>query len=294
MKSIEQVGLLLLLGWNVACATSVASELLPGLTYYGSCGEVTGKFVFLVSQDAHAETNSETAASIYEFDLSQRKLQKLTATPNGSFIAPIAGDTFCVLYRPGYWFRSDDTNVFVYSTLLRRSRILGLPSAPKEIVALDGHILVVLEQTNGTRLLDYEIARDQRRTVELAGASNWQYHDYERIHVPRSGTNILHFYYNGHGRRLEDGRDYRDGFYSLSIETGDIRWFAELLEDNDDERNAHQAFGGRYIFFEGGSGPITGRTLVSSPWVFGETRNRDPKGEKVKVLKRFSRASEGA
>ncbi len=288
MKPFQSVRLLIL-PLLFADALQAGTSLLPGVTYYEGREALAGKLTFLLSHDGTLETNSAASASVYEFDLSEKKLRKVTDAPKGLLFPSDRGDFFCVVFRPGNWFHSDDTNVFIYSDAMQQSRTLTLDSPPKETRVLAGHAFLVVERTNGTALLDYDIARDQKRQVEFPDVSKWQYQHYDRIHAPRGLTNILHFYYKGYGNRLGDGKDYRDGYYSLDVATGDIRWFAELLDDKDDERHTYQALDGRYVFFEGPDAPFRGFKLVSSPWDFRETKNQDPKGGKVKVLKAFSK-----
>jgi len=194
-----------------------------------------------------------------------------------------------VVYRPGNWYHSEDTNVFVYLDATRESRTLILDSPPKETRVLAGHAFFVVEDSSGTSLLDYDIARNQKHQVEFQGVSKWQYQHFDRIHAPRGMTNTLHFYYKGYGKRLGEGKDFRDGYYSLDVATGDIRWFAELPDDKDDEGYTYRTSDGRYVFFEGPDTPFRGFRLVSSTWDVVETRNKDPKGGKLKVLKSFSK-----
>lgn len=127
--------------------------------------------------------------------------------------------------------------------------------------------------------------------MRFSDASKWQHEHYDRIHAPRGQSNILHFHYTCFGARLEERVDYRPGFYSLVVTNADIRWFAELTRDEDDEASAKKAFNGRFIFFEGRNGPIQGFKLVSSPWTFRESKLQDPKGARTTVLKTFSRVA---
>ncbi len=289
MKPFQSVGFLVLI--VLADALQAETSLLPGVTYYEGQEALAGKLTFLLSQNATLESNSAASASVYEFDLSEKKLRKVTDAPKGLFISPDRGDLFCVIFRPGNWFQNGDTNVFIYSDATRQSRTLTLDSPPKETRLLAGHAFFVVERADGTALIDYNIAHDQKRQVEFPDASKWQYQHYDRIHVPRGLTNILHFYYKGYGNRLGGGKDYRDGYYSLDLTTGEIRWIAELLDDKDDEAHTYQASDDRYVFFEGPDAPFRGFKLMSSPWDFRTTKSQDPKGEKVKVLKAFSRLS---
>jgi hypothetical protein len=187
------------------------------------------------------------------------------------------------------------------------SRTLNLDGEPQLVAIAGDHVLFELKgydfaspgyyQTKGgtegeTKLIDFDIRTNQTRPLELSEASRWQYCHYDRIHVPRGQTNVFHFYYGVSGKRLGSGRDYRNGYYSLDIRSGDTRWLAELLDDEDDDRYTFKASDGRYIFFEGpdGSGsPIIGFKLLSSPWNDRETRHHHAKDPEVKVLKAFSK-----
>jgi hypothetical protein len=291
MKTWQSVTLLLVLTLLRADGLQAQTSILPGVTYYEARKALTGKLAFLVAHDAMLETNSAASASVYEFDLSENKLRKVTDAPKGLFIPSYESGVFGVVFRPGNWYHSDDTNVFVYSEALRQSRTLTLDSPVKEMRVVAGHAFIVVERTNGTGLLDYAIAHGQERQVKFVDASKWQYQHYDKIHAPRGLTNVLHFYYQGFGNRLGEGKDYRDGYYRLDVATGDTRWFAELLDDKDDEGRTYRTPDGRYVFFEGPDAPVRGFKLVSSPWDFRETKNQDAKGDKVKVLKAFSKLS---
>jgi hypothetical protein len=291
MKPLHWSALLLILPLLHACAVMPETSLLPGMTYCEGPEALTGKLTFLLSRNVTLETNSPTSASVYEFDLSDKKLRKVADAPQGLFIASAKCGAFCVVFRPGNWYRGDDTNVFIYVDAMQRGQTLTLDSPPKQTFILEGHVFFVVEHANGTSLLDYDIARDQTRQVLLPDASKWQYQHFDQIHAPRERTNTLHFYYKGYGNRLADGKEYRHGFYSLNVLSGDIHWFAELLDDQDDESYTYRASDGRYVYFEGADAPFRGFKLVSSPWDFRQTRQQDPNGDRVKVLKVFSRLS---
>jgi hypothetical protein len=297
MKPSQAVRLLLVFPLLVADVTQAAINLLPGVTYYEGREALTGKLTFLLSRDVTLGTNSSTSASVYEFELSEQKLRKVADAPQGLFVPSNGGDSFCVIYGDNHGLLNNTASAFVYSDSMRKSGMISLESEPQQIVTVGGHVFFTLEtvdtanNTLATKLLDYDIAHVQRRQVEFADASKWQYQHYDRIHVPRGLTNILHFYYKGYGNRLGGGKDYRDGYYSLDLTTGEMRWIAELLDDKDDEAHTYQASDGRYVFFEGPDAPFRGFKLMSSPWDFLATKSQDPKGEKVKVLKAFSRLS---
>jgi hypothetical protein len=280
-SAIDKLLILLLLLIN-GCA-SAATNLLPGLVYYKGDEALTNKLVFLVEHDYTAATNSQTAASIYEFDLEQEKLRKVIDCPTGSFIASRSGDAFCVMYWKGPWGIDKDRNAFVHSASLQTTRSVSLEVPPKAVVVEDGHVFFEL-----SKLLDYDIARDETHLVELPDTGRWQYQDYNRIHVPLGQTNILHFYYNGRGKRLEAGTDYQDGFYAFDIGSRRAKWFAEILDDEDDASYTLKTADGHYIFFQGTGAPIEGTKLISSPWNDRQSEERDPKGQKSKLLHSFS------
>ena len=73
-----------------------ATSLLPGVTYYEKHEKLTGRLVFLLSRDAGLETNETTSATIYEFDLSENKLKKVTDAPRGMPHVSESGDVFWV------------------------------------------------------------------------------------------------------------------------------------------------------------------------------------------------------
>jgi hypothetical protein len=163
------------------CTILAATNLLPGLTYYDGHEEMTGNLAVLLRHDAETDTNSRTAASIYEFDLARKSLRKLTDSPSGQFFVSDAGDTFCVIYPLRYGVAKNNTNAFIYLGSKGQARTIKLDSTPSMTVAVGTHVFFELEatdfarQTQASRILDYDATVDQRRTVELPGASKWQY-----------------------------------------------------------------------------------------------------------------------
>jgi|ERR1051325_1679784 hypothetical protein len=291
----------------LATTLHAATNLLPGLTYYQAKEPLTGSLVFLLQHEAAGKTYSDKAASIYKFDLVQGKLRKVTDAPGGLFLASGQGDSYCVIHGRGDWGGGQATNVFVHSESLRSSRTLDLEVPPRQTVVIPGHIFFQFEGSGElstpdlyaakdkrtsleSKIVDYDISKDKQHPIELPGSSTWQYQQYDRIHSPRKETNTLHFYYKAFGKRLDDGTDHRAGFYDLNVSNGKIQWFADLIDDQDNEGySPWKACDGRFIFFEGDSAPITGYRLVSSPWNVLQTRTRDPKGDRVKELKVFPR-----
>jgi hypothetical protein len=301
--------LILLLSGRVLCA-SPSTNIMPGLTYYMGAENLSGKLAFLVQHDYRVETNSATAASIYEFDLSPKKLKKVTDAPNGLFVPSRVGGTFCVIFQYGMG-DAENTNIFAYSEALGLSRMTNIEGSPSGTVSINNHIFCYVDgfnipipghylitnkdQTLGKKLIDYDIGGNQMRQIQLPNASQWQSEAYDGIHAPREQTNFLHFYYHRVGDRLRDGKDYETGIYNLDIHSGNIQWFADLIIDDDDDGFTFKSFDGRYIFFEGGSGaPISGSTLVSSTLNSSKYKYQDPKGKTAKVLHRFSLLSTGS
>jgi hypothetical protein len=262
--------LLLSVCLSAGCATA-STNLLPGLTIREDDEQLYGKLVFLFRHDANAYTNSEMAASLYEFDIRNMLLKKLAECPQGLLVASHEGDDACVIYRPGNWYRSDDTNVFVYSA--GQSRTISLSAPPKATVPLARHFFFQIDEqdhTNKTasmRLLDYDFARNGKKYVKLSDSSGWQYQDYDHIHSSQRAPYALHFQYRAYGKRLVDGRDYPSGFCSLDVQSGVIRWLSKV-DDDDPTVGVFKDADGQYIFFDGSDGPFFGVRLVASRYNF--------------------------
>jgi hypothetical protein len=170
-----------------------------------------------------------------------------------------------------------------------------LRSPPQNTVIVNDHVFFEVENRDfeqhilTTEIVDYGIANDRKRLIEFPNASKWQYEHYGGIPAPRSPTNIIHFQYKPVGKRLADGKDYDEGFYSYDVISGNIQGPVKLMEGEYDKSFTYKDQDGRYVYFEGRDAPIHGLKLVSSPWSDLETKDQDPKGEKVKVLQTFSR-----
>src|ERR1035437_6314058 len=200
MKSFLPIGLLALLAMvKVDVSQAAPASLLPGLSYYTGKERLTGKLVFLLRHDYTVETNSENAASIYEFNFGEGRLRKVTEAPAGLFIASDQGDVFCVIFWHGIWIGGGVTNAFIYSLVPRQSRSINLECQPKNTVLLNGHAFFELQISNDVKLMDYDITRDEKRIVALKDASLWQYQDYGGVRSPPDRTNIVHFHYNRYG-----------------------------------------------------------------------------------------------
>ncbi len=269
-----------------------ATILLPGVTYYKGSEDLSGKLAFQVWEDSSRKTNSETSASIYEFDLARHSLREVTKSPKGLFIA--ANEVFCVIHWTENWFagssvQTKDTNVFIYSERLRQPRRTNLRKKPNKTVIVNDHVFFELEATNGTRLVDFDLGRGQKQILELTNASRWLYEDYGNLHEPSGQTNTLHFHYNHLGKRLVEGIDYRPGVYTYDVHTGSLQWFGELANDKDDPSKTFRTSEGRQVFFEGPNAPIYGLRLVSSPVNELGSEGVISKRQSIRVLKDFSR-----
>ena len=299
MKTFASVGLLILVILLPGCVTMKSSmtELLPGLTYYDGPEKLTGKLIFLLQHNKpknefDVTINSPIAASIYEFDLQRKTLNKVTDSPNGRFIPSQDGDAFCVIYSSGQWHQHSDTNVFIYSESLGLSRTIRFDSPPGMTVVTAGHVFFELGERNHNKLVDYDIAKDRTQNIELPDVSKREIQGYEMIHAQPGQTNILHFHYTGIGKRLAEGKDYPDGIYSLDINTGNIRPFMVKppVIDSDDESYWFKAFDGNFISFSGGNGaPFNGFKLVSTDWYYvgSDEITSDDKDKKIKILHTF-------
>lgn len=286
MKPPRSVAAILLALPLLGCATPHSQQLLPGLTYYGGPEKLGGKLVFLLQHDYTLETNSNAAASIYEFALGKPELRKVTDAPAGLFLASEDGTLLCSV---------SDSNVFVYSVAAQTGRTVTLEAPPADTSLADGHALFVLEETDIvrdtviSRLIDFDVGSGQVQRVELPGASRWQYEKYEGVLWPPGQTQEVHFSYKGYGKRLKEGRDYREGRYALNLSTGSISGPVQAVPGEYDKRFTFKAANGHYIFFEGSGAPAEGFKLVSSPQSDFDTHLKDPQGKQVTVLHNFSK-----
>jgi hypothetical protein len=300
MKRIPAFRLLALFSFMITSGLHASQiESFPGTTYYDGPEQLTGKLIFISQHykpkgDFDLPVNGPAASSIYEFDLQQKKLHKLADSPNGILTVSRDGNTFCVVHQFGIGQESR-TNVFIYSKSSGLSRTVHLESPPGRTAAFSGHIFIeVGENMFHQRLVDYDIAKDLIRQIELPDASKWEYQDYDRIHASPGQTNILHFQYNGFGKRLAEGKDYPTGIYSLDINTGAIRPFlvGSLAVDRDDDSFWFKTFEGNCISFSGGDGaPFNGFKLVSTDWSYvgSDEIVKDDKENNIKILHQFSK-----
>ena len=278
------------------CATQrpASTTLLPGITYYQGPERLLGKLVFLKTHDTSNLENSESAASIFEFDFLENTLKSSIAAPVGNLFTSGDGDIAGVIYWNGAWRKGNATNAFVYSYARKERRIINLEIVPQEIAAVGGHVFFRLYKSRGNgasfdRLLDYDTVSDERQWVEFPGASKWEVNGYWMLSVPAGSTNKLQFYYSHGGKRLVAGRDYRVGDYRLDVRTRQIEAVPEVEDSVGDAGSV--AFDGRRVFFLGPNSPAVGFVLVSSPWDSSSSKQRDPKGEHLKVLHRFPKAA---
>jgi hypothetical protein len=277
-KLIGSFGLaFLLLGVEAKAET----QLLPGLKYYGTREKLSGKLVFNLTDRNYQFRNKEHQSTIYEFDLQHERLRKLTRAPGGIFIASMDGKVFCILVE-GRWI---GTNAFLYSSTTQKVGTVDLDSVSRQTVIVGNHAFFKLDYSGKESILEYDLSLDKKRMIELTNASTWQYQKYTNLHAPADTTNTLHFEYRPAGTRTGSGRNYPMGFYSLDVETGNIRWFAE----RDGEPFTFKSVDGKYIFFEGPDNPVKGYRLVSSAWSHETAEERKANSGDVKSLHSFGK-----
>lgn len=261
------------------------TNLLPGLFFYDSPESLTGKLVFLAGTNQIPSTNANHAA-VYEFDLQKKVLHKVVDAPAGILIPSSDGGAFCVLYGEDPNSHLIGTNAFIYSEYHKRACIVSLGNPPRQTVVVSNHVFFRVESgdgKHGTHIVDYDIYRGAKQTVELPGASLWEFQDYKNLHVGTGDVNALHFEYSAYGKRMSDGEDYKTGYYAFDVGTGSTKW----LSEKDNEMFEFQLLDGRFIFFEGPESPIHGVKLVLSPWDSFQTRLEDRKNENITVLTLF-------
>ncbi len=146
--------------------------VMPGLTYYDGSEKLSGKLVFLLQHDYQVESNSETAASIYEFDLTTKVLHEITKAPRGFFHSSTNGELFFVnywsgIYQHDYNFHIDNqTKIFVYSKTTKESKIVKLKSAPVRSIVIGNRIVNQLDDVGSTNIVEYDAATG--KTSQLA------------------------------------------------------------------------------------------------------------------------------
>ncbi len=295
MKAILLIALGLL-DFMWSSSLHAESLLLPGIAYYEGKESLVGTLIFQLSPNHYRGTNSLDLTTVYKIDLTNGKLIEVTTAPKGLLIAADDGDCLCVVYNTGKSpngvpYLRQNTNAFIYSVSLRTNRCLAFESRVQHARLTQGHAFFEVTTSNKTRIISYDIKRNQSNSVELAHASHWEYEHYDQSHLPRGNPEILHFQYSKAGKRVQDGTDYRTGFYSLNIFTKELRWFAEATADNDDTTFNSKAFDGRYVFFQGRDAPYHGTRLVSSVWPEMHLKDKDPGGKGVKLLTAFSKLS---
>ena len=167
MKSIQAIRFLVLVSMLLAGALQAAPvTVMPGLTYYDGPEKLTGKLVFLIHHDYQVESNSEIAASIYEFDLAAKTLHEITKAPRGSFLSSTNGELYCVNYWSGIYQKdygrniNNQTNLFVYSKLTKEIKIVDLKYAPMMIKIVGDRILARFDDVvyrGYTNIFEYNI-----------------------------------------------------------------------------------------------------------------------------------------
>lgn len=281
--------LLTVLALAAILRASAAVPLIPGIEYYRGDENLTGAMVFLLDHNYVAETNSESAASIYELDPKKAQLRSLTNAPNGLCYAAEDGTVVCVVYHPGKFVPAQATNTFIFLSSSGIRRTVSFEVQPKQTYALSRHVFFVFEESNGDALLDYDPVTDRSRQVVFPEAGQWQYEDYGDVFAAPGQTNIVRFYYKRYGRRIRNGNDCAEGYYDLELSSGRILGPAVVAPGEHDGFFGYKSADGRYVFFKGSDSADDGYTLVSSPLNQFDTEQRDPKGKNVKKLHTFSR-----
>lgn len=116
----------------------------------------------------------------------------------------------------------------------------------------------------------------------LPGASRWKYDSYKIIQTPDQTTNILHIRYTKSSECIKTGTNYAEGYYCLNIVSGEVSQAPKA----ENELFSPLAIDGRYVFFKGPD-PLSGHTLVSSPWDSFDTKMDHANAKELRVLKRF-------
>lgn len=286
MKTFASVGLLILVillsGCGTTTTTTALTNLLPGITYYDGPEELTGKLVFLVQHDYTVTSNSETAASIYEFDLSQKRLRKATDSPVGTLIAAREGDTLCVNYWLGKFGIGKATNVFIYSNAKEATQIVHLEGEPQNTIILGNHVFIELKGYDyprpgyyltqnsmpvETKIVDYDIAAGKLKPFNFTDADTNQPGEYGGIY--RLGD-LLYFHYSYQGAKTNAASKHNlTGDYSFDVRTGNISKVKDL--DTRYEHFLFKTFDGNDIGFDGSGWPIEGSKLIFSS---GKTLHR--------------------
>lgn len=185
MKFISLIRLLPLFCVGVLHTTS--TNLLPGIIYYDGTEKLSGKLVFLVQHDGTVLTNSANAATVYEFDLQKKRLNKIIDSPVGQFGVSTKGNVFCTIFWNEQFSMGKDTNVFVYLESSKSSYWTNIESSPQGMFVADDRIYLKLEGynfpsagyylvTNGkatdTKLIEYDFEKNQMRTGDFS--VQWQ------------------------------------------------------------------------------------------------------------------------
>lgn len=191
VKFVPPIRFLPLFPLFVATVLHAAStNLLPGIIYHDGPEKLTGKLVFLVQHDYTVETNCESAASVYEFDLQKKRFSKIINSPVGQFDISPEGNAFCTIFWKGNFGMGKDTNVFVFSENSKSSYWTNVESSPQGMFVADNRIFLKLQGynfpsagyylvTNGnateTKLIEYNFEKNQLRTGDFS--VQWQNHE---------------------------------------------------------------------------------------------------------------------
>lgn len=260
----------------VFCATgscfSEGVELLPGLTYCAPPVPLPGSLVF---QYSSSKITNGLRSPLYSFDLQRGVLRVVTDSPGGSFYPSRDGKTLCVLHGMNRGLGIYDTNAFVYSDTLRRSRELVFKRRPKLTRVEADNVMFLFEDSVAHH---YDLAADVLLDVALPAADNYEVRN---VCVAPRAAHLMRFECINLGTAGGDiCCDYNLRTRTLTV-TNNVSCEEGTLRTVDN----------RYVFFSGKQGPGHGGRLVSSPWGWFESARLDPKGKELRVLNVFPHAN---
>lgn len=248
---ILSVTFLLLFSFMGAVDISYASQstnIMPGVKYYVGTEKLDGKLVFLVQHDYTSWNNSGAAAIIYELDLANGQIKPITDCPYGRFIPAHDGKTYAVVYMTG-------------------DAAAGYGS--------DTNIFVYSKALGLSRTTNIECSPQDSFI-----ADGCAFFKLEGYNFPSVGHYLT-----------QSNKPTETKLVVYDITNNRVR-IADLpyshYRNQESEPFSFKSFDGQHIFFEGRNAPIEGTTLVSSPLDFSDALVDDPKGEKARVLHRFS------
>ena len=257
-------------------------QLVQGMTFYESLEPLTGKLLFLVDTNRISlwdirSGRGETAA-VYEFNLSDYAIRKVTSAPSGGFVPSLQGDALVVIwaeYNPTA--ETHDIKAWGFSEHTQHGKSVTLysddgSSMPGATVVIgESAFFDVWSRSGGAPgILRFNFSTGEKTFLNLPrGVSPYP-------HQAEDNTNVLHVQGDG------------NSWYGFDIRTGQI-----APVNCTKECCQFRCADGSYVFFEGSGAPINGFTLVSSPANSFSTQLGDVDRKRVRVLKRFSRLSGG-